>query len=159
MDMKKILKDPLTWMIILIIIGLIMIAVLSKGDDGPQPITCKDDETRTSCDGEIVCAPKCKDDMYFNCATRKCDCKSPNKLCEGVTVENKDIGVKAGTKVNITIISLQTRVSGFPLQAFFKTEGEENSYGDAAEMSFECLTEAYTSVSEVRRRMDAAFDI
>ena len=86
MDMKKILKDPLTWMIILIIIGLIMIAVLSKGDDGPQPITCKDDETRTSCDGEIVCAPKCKDDMYFNCATRKCDCKSPNKLCEGGTV-------------------------------------------------------------------------
>ena len=86
MDMKKILKDPLTWMIILIIIGLIMIAVLSKGDDGPQPITCKNDEIRTSCDGEIVCAPKCKDDMYFNCATRKCDCKSPNKLCEGGTV-------------------------------------------------------------------------
>jgi len=76
-----------------------------------------------------------------------------------VTVGNKDIGVKAGTKVNITIISLQTKTSGFPLQAFFKTEGEENSFGDAAEMSFECLTEAYTSVPEVRRRMDAAFDI
>ena len=86
MNVKKLIKSPIVWMVLFIIVGLIVIFVLTRPKPQPTPITCKDDETRTSCDGEIVCAPNCRDDQYFNCGTRKCDCKSPNKLCEGGTV-------------------------------------------------------------------------
>ena len=83
---KNIFKSRLTWLVIFIVIGIIAIVIISKADSGPQPLTCIDPEIRYTCDGSIICGPKCPDDQYFNCTTKKCDCKSPNTLCEGGTV-------------------------------------------------------------------------
>ena len=86
MNIKKTLKTPIFWLVLFIIVGLIVIFVLTKPKPQPTPVTCKDDETRISCDGEIVCAPKCSDDRYYDCNTRKCQCKTPKISCQGDSV-------------------------------------------------------------------------
>ena len=75
-----------------------------------------------------------------------------------VTLENKMCGIKAGTKVSLTIISLSSR-DHYPLAPIIRSENDSATYGELAQISFDCLEECYRTSAAVRRRIDASFNI
>ena len=75
-----------------------------------------------------------------------------------VTRKNKMTGIKAGTKVSLTIISANSR-DNYPLGPFIRSKDDSETYGELAQISFDCLEESYRTSAAVRRRIDASFNL
>ena len=95
MTFSKLLKNPIFWLIIIIILIGIIWYFVSKTTPFTPGLICETSKTKYVCDDILICADKCAADKTFDCKTKTCQCPANTKICgsDGIccTTCNNDV--------------------------------------------------------------------
>ena len=95
MNFTKLIKSPIFWLIIIIILIGIIWYFVSKTTPFTPGLICELPKIKYVCDDTLICADKCAADKTFDCKTKTCQCPANTKICgsDGIccTTCNNDV--------------------------------------------------------------------